>query len=293
MMFNNGMNGNNGNFNYGGVQPQKNNNVLTPEEIAKLQKKTQEFSLAITEEEMLRGICTHRSPDGMSDTLIIDPITGEATCSICGYKFKPIDPDTNIDDIKDDIERILNIIQTIKLMYVDLPPAAAKEYFPIIPLIEKIPQFFEFAVKNMNKHEMNGAWNYGNRGMGAVNMYNSLQNMFNGFGFGGNPNMMGQMNNGQNMYDPNMYNQNMNGQMNQGPVQGPGNGFGYPGANNGGIGNPAFGAMNNPQMNQGNTYTPGTSGYQFTTNNQNTQQVSGPTAPNGNGTETVTQKVNI
>ena len=52
MMFNNGMNGNNGNFNYGGVQPQKNNNVLTPEEIAKLQKKTQEFSLAITEEEI-------------------------------------------------------------------------------------------------------------------------------------------------------------------------------------------------------------------------------------------------
>ena len=214
---------------YQGVQPQqmvKVNNVLTPEQIKQLQQNQQQFSLAITQEEFLRGVCNHRSPDGTQDSLALDPNTGEATCTICGYSFKPLDPSVDMKSISDAVENITDILQTIKLLYVDLPPEAAKEYFQIIPLIAKIPQLFEFAAKNMAKHE-NFNWQYNNRNMGAAAMLQNFQNMFGGGMFGGN------------MYNPQMQMQTPPPQPN--PAYNPGmyagtatpagaNPFGYPGA---------------------------------------------------------------
>ena len=221
-------------FNYGGFQQQpvqKFNNPLTEEQIKRLQQKGSEFSLGITEEEWLRGICNHRSADGTSDMLTYDPATGIAKCTICGYQFRPIDSKTeSIDTIEGDVERIIDILQTIKLMYVDLPGEAAKEYFQIIPLLNKIPKLFEFAAKNMAKHETN-IWQYNGRNMGAVNMFNNLSSLF---GMGMNP-----MNPGM---APNMgmnpaMGQPMPGMMPQQPMMGNpafqqpmSNGFGYPGA---------------------------------------------------------------
>lgn len=265
-------------YNYQGMQgmpQQKFNNPLSPEEIQKLQKKGAQFSLGITQEEWMRGICNHRNAEGTADTLVYDQLTGEARCTICGYKFKPIEADVSIEDIKDDVERIIDILQTIKLMYIDLPAEAAREYFQIIPLLEKIPQLFEFAAKNMTKHETYN-WQYNNKNMGAINMFNNLQSLFGG----------GMVNPG--------YQQPM-GQVppmapgfpqpapyGAAPVGYPGmsNGFGYPGASN-----PA-----------GPGYQPQTTGFQFTPNQQPapvTPTVEAPTAPTTteNGTTTVTQTV--
>lgn len=172
-----------GGYNYAGVQQPnsmvKFNNPLTADQIKRLQAKESQFSLGLTEEEQLRGICNHRNIEGTADTLSYDPITGEAVCQICGYKFKPIEPDVTLDVIQEDVDRIVDILQTVKLMYIDLPADAAREYFQIIPLIEKIPQLFKFAGTNMSKHEMNN-WNYSNRNMGAVAMFNNLTSMFGG-----------------------------------------------------------------------------------------------------------------
>lgn len=256
-----------------GTPMQKFNNALTPEQIKKLQQKGQQFSLAITEEEMLRGICNHRNAEGTADTLVFDPLTGEARCTICGYKFKPIEANVSPEQIKDDVERIVDILQTIKLMYIDLPADAAKEYFPVIPLIEKIPQLFEFAAKNMTKHETYN-WQYNNRNMGAINMFNNLQNIF-GAGMGYNPAMQSQAPMGQPMMGGYGY-----------PV--PNNGFGYPGAS-------MPGAMPNPAMNPG--YMPTTNGFQFTPSGATTPVQPTVPAPETAGTTateaTVTQTVNV
>lgn len=275
-----------GGYAYQGMgQPvQKINNVLTPDQIKRLQQKSQNFSLAISEEEMLRGICTHRNAEGTADALVFDPMTGIARCTICGYEFKPIDPDIKPENLKADVDNIVDILQTIKLMYVDLPAEAAKEYFPIIPLIEKIPQLFEFAAKNMAKHEIFN-WQYNNRNMGAVSMFNNLQNMFaNGVA-----------------YNP-AYN-NMNGYMPQQPMMGqpqqfapqqpvagyPGmsNGFGYPGASQP-TPNPAF-AMGG--------YAPQTAGYQFVPGQQPVAPQAttpvAPEAPQASDNGTVTKNVTV
>ena len=214
-------------YNYQGMGQaapmQKFNNVLTEEEIKALMQKDKEFSLSITEDEYRRGICNHRNAEGTADTLVYDNNTGEARCMICGYKFRPIDSNTSLDQIKGSVADIIDILQTIKLMYIDLPPAASREFFQVIPLLEKVPMLFDYAAKNMTKHETTN-WAYSNRNMGAMSMFNNLANVFGG-----------------NMMNPG-FQQPMNAYAQPGaPVGMPsynagfapqGNAFGYPGAGN-------------------------------------------------------------
>lgn len=171
-----------GNYGYGMPQPQtqetKFHNVLTPDQINRLTAKVNQFSLAMTDEERLRGICNHRNKEGTSDTLVQDPITGEYTCQICGYRFRPVDPNLTTDEIQEAVNTIVDILQTVKLMYTDLPADAAADYFQIIPLIEKIPQLFEFAGKTMSKYSLNDQ--YAGRNMGTMQMFNNLNALFGG-----------------------------------------------------------------------------------------------------------------
>ena len=227
-------------------------NALTADEIEQLQKKVSQFSIAITNEERLRAICNHRDKTGTKDACIEDPITGNMRCTICGYEFKPIDPNTHIEDIKESVQVIENILQTIKLLYIDLPPEAARDYFQIIALIDKIPSLFEFAGKNFSKHEVN-QWNLYGRQPGVINMFNNLMNAFGG----------GQMMQ-PGMMNPQMMNQPAGmptyGNMNMG-------GFGYPGtapSMNQQMQQPmsnGFGFVGQPQ--QPMEYQPQTGGFQY------------------------------
>ena len=246
-----------GGYNYQGMQmgaapQQKFNNVLTEDEIKSLIQKDKEFSLSITQDEYLRGICNHRNQTGTSDALQYDSVTGEARCAICGYKFKPIEADTSLDSIKNSVADIIDILQTIKLMYIDLPPVAAKEFFQIIPMLEKVPMLFDYAAKNMTKHEANN-WAFNNRNMGAMSMFNNLQNAFCG-------GMMGA------------------------PVQQPMNVYAQPGAP---AGMPTYGYPMQgvaPQMNANpfgyaGAANPAMAGYQPQTQNFQYQAPVAPTAP--------------
>ena len=293
-------------YNYQGMnQPmQKHGNVLSADQIKSLQQKQQQFSLALTQEEYMRAVCNHRNVEGTGDSLVTDPETGEVTCTICGYRFRPVEPNISFDQIKEDVNRLIDILQTIKLMYIDLPADAAKDFFPIIALLEKVPQLFDFAVKNMSKHEIYN-WQYSNRNMGAFNMFNNLQSMFSGGGFQGAP-MYGAPNAGYGFNpQPNPYAGNPGyaftpGMNPQAPQPNPAfgaNPFGYQGASM------------NPQGQQtvvgGGGYSPSTNGFQFVPNQQapqgaptgNPQQaqppVAAPEAPKTEGTASVTQSVTI
>lgn len=265
-----------GGYQFQGQQVQKVMNVLTDAEIKELQQSTSQFSLGLTERESLQAACNHRSADGTQDTLVFDQATGIARCTICGYEFRPIEPEVSYDTIKEAADRIVDILQTIKIMYTELPGPAAREYFQIIPLIGKVPQLFEFAAKNFAKHEYN-AWNYNNRNMGGAAMFQNLNNMFGA-----------SMNMGMQQPQYNAYAQQPNAQvgypnpaMNNGaPMMG--NAFGYPGASQ------------QPQMG----YAPMTQGYQYNPNQATpvAPTVNAPVAPavvDSNATETVTQKVNV
>ena len=241
-------------------------NVLTADEIKQLQAQRSQFSLGLTEKEALQSACNHRAVDGMADSLSFDQATGKAVCQICGYEFRPIEPDVSYETIKDASDRIVDILQTIKIMYTDIPGNAAREYFQIIPLIAKVPQLFEFAAKSYNKHEFD-RMSYQNRNMGGIAMLQNLNSMF------GAPQMQAPQ------YNPYVAApQQPVGYPTAAPVGG--NPFGYPGAA--------------PQQNVG--YQPQVQGYAYAPNQgQPAPTVAAPVAPatEAPAETTVTETVNV
>ena len=227
-------------------------NALTPEEMNSIRKGAEQFSLAITQDDFYRGICTHRDNNGVE--ALIDNNDGTSTCTICGRTFK-VAAISEL-EIEARVESIVDALQTVKLLYLDLPVEATREYFQIIPLLEKLPQLHKLAVNNFTKHE---SWN-SQRFMGSPNTV-GLYNMLAGGGIN------------------NMYQNPMQGYVPQAPQgyapQGYPQGYapqGYPQAPQGYApqgGSPFF---HNPQAPQG--YVPQNQQYQY--NPQAVQQCAQP-----------------
>lgn len=254
-------------------------NVLNAEEIKELQQQRSQFSLGLTKKESLQAACNHRTADGMQDTLVYDNVTGIATCTICGYQFRPVEAEATYETIKEASDRLVDILQTIKIMYTDLPAEAAKEYFQIIPLIGKVPQLFEFAAKNFAKHEYNG-WSYNNHNMGGIAMLQNLSSMFGG---GMQPNFVQQPQFNGYAMNPQQPVGYPNGMAPQMPGQNP---FGYPGAS-APMGMPQMGA---PVPQQPVGYAPQTQGYAY---QPNTAAPEAPAAPAVAADDTVKQNVTV
>ncbi|MCM1142276.1 MAG: hypothetical protein NC453_27210 [Muribaculum sp.] len=188
-------------YNPTGQMQTKQSSTLTQDEYTRLMKKDNGFSLALTETDVLRGVCNHRTMDGMQDTLAQEP-DGSVRCQVCGYSFRPMDAATTQEDVKEACALVIDILQTIKLLYIDMPVNTQREFFQIIPLIEKVPQLFELAVKNFSKHENYGAWNYRGQNMSAMNLFSMLSGALNaGAPMMGQP-MMGGMGMGMPMGQP-------------------------------------------------------------------------------------------
>ena len=228
-------------FQYTGGQPQaqKINNVLTAEEIQRLVQKENQLSLQLTEKEVLRAKCNHRRADGLDDAIVEDPITGISRCTICGYEFRPVEDWTSPEIIEDSVHNILDILHTIKIIYTTIPAEVAAEYFQIIPLIEKIPELFKWAVKDYTKRAQFDPYTYNNKNMGIMNLFNML---------------CGTMNQGYNpQMDPNM-------------AQAPqfNNAYAQPQQFNPAFAAPQYAAPGyGMPMSNGFGYAPQTAGYQF------------------------------
>lgn len=164
-------------FQYRGIDPNRTQtkigNILSEEEMGKLIQKGNQFSLAITEMERLKAICTHRFANGTE--ALVDIGGGAQRCQICGHEFLPVPVMTNKEDIKNQIEGTKDILQTIKLLYLDMPAEAAREYFVLIALLDKVPDLFECACKDFVRHEKFMPYGtYGNRTENILNIFNMI-----------------------------------------------------------------------------------------------------------------------
>lgn len=154
-------------------------NFLTDDEIQRLIQKENNFSLAITETEALRAKCNHKWQDGIHDA-IVETDKGTCICQICGYEFEPIDASTGADTLDDYVKNMLDVLQTIKMLYLDMPAEVAAEFFKIIPLIEKVPKLFEIAAKNYAKYDKMNNFGYNNHNMNTMQMFNVLSSVMSG-----------------------------------------------------------------------------------------------------------------
>ena len=266
-------------------QPQaqvKQDNNLSQEEIQTLLKKENQFTIALTETERLRGICNHRTADGLHDALVEDPNTGECTCKICGYSFTPSTIAANdraaMDELKATVQNLQNYLQTIKMIYPEMPKEAQRSFFVLIPLLDKIPGLFDLAVKSYIKKEGPNMYGYTAQGMPVLNMFRQVMNSVGPMAMGYDPTMQYQQPymqqpqynqygqpayTGQPYYDPNMMATGGYGYQNVPPT----NGFGYNGASMGQPApNPVFQQQAQPQQNPQTGYNPQTTGYAYNPN---------------------------
>ena len=156
-------------FNYGGMQAPRRSSVLTYEQIATLRQKGAGFTLALTKEEVLRGQCTHINEQGQP-AYVTNP-DGTVTCTICGHTWKSAD--LSNEDVERAVQTVLDIMQTVKLMYINMPEQAAREYWQTIPLIEKLPKLYQVAADNFRSYEGNYA-GYMNGQMSPFAMFNTF-----------------------------------------------------------------------------------------------------------------------
>jgi len=140
--------------------------------------------MVLTREEFLRALCTHRLPNQGWSLMVNNDNT--LTCSICGETFYA----ENIadEDIRIAIDNVKTILQSVKTFYHDMPRQTAREYFQIIPLLDKLEKLYKIARDSFNR---NNPFNTQNRNFNQrfdFNLFNNLTRM--GAMFGANPGMM-------------------------------------------------------------------------------------------------------
>ena len=135
----------------------KNTQPLTPEIIAKLRNGGAGFKIEVSQEDLWRASCTHK--ENGTPTLVEEGVIRtedgrelqEVKCTICGEKF--VITDASNTEVAKAVDTILNLLQTIKLFYVDAPESLIVQYFQMIPLLKMLVPLYERAFNNFNKYE--------------------------------------------------------------------------------------------------------------------------------------------
>jgi hypothetical protein len=149
-------------------QPQWTNPLGAQRIKEKLESGSGAPKLAITAEEVEQALCTHRF-NGQMMFYDINDGTGKVRCKICGEEFIPVD-NADIKDVEEATQSLLNVLNTTKIAWLDVPDKVAQEYFQIIAIIKKVPKLYEIAMGNFSQYN-----NYQLPNMsGQVNGFNSL-----------------------------------------------------------------------------------------------------------------------
>lgn len=151
---------NNGNYggNYGGAAGYRFSdpnalqwtNPLKPEEERELHRGAQALSLDIPKESMYRAKCTHRDPATHQFTVRPADDGNGYVCTKCGAQFNIVN-NSSMKEINEIIGGAIDILQTTKMMYVDMTPEVIQAYFVILPFLELAPKMYEAAVNTFNK----------------------------------------------------------------------------------------------------------------------------------------------
>lgn len=137
-------------YSYGVQRPQaRNTQPLTPEQIAKLRQNSNAFDMKVEPEDLWRAACTHKEKNGQS--ALIQNADGSYTCTICHEKFEMSEKTPK--EVQDATDLIINILQTIKTIYLDAPEELIKQYMQLIAILKKLPQLWDRAISNFSMYD--------------------------------------------------------------------------------------------------------------------------------------------
>jgi len=166
---------------------------LSEEEIKILENsRKDDFSIKLSKIDQIRSKCPHRRNGEYTLHANND---GSHTCTICGETFELVDLTKEEVEIK--VNELIDILQSVKTFYMDIPTNILNDYMLIIEMLKKTPKLYEFAVENFQRYDV-GIHN--NRHVGN-NGFAALGNILGGgMGFPNMPmNNPGGMNNGMMM----------------------------------------------------------------------------------------------
>ena len=136
-------------MNYTPRQAPKFTQPLTNEQIAKLRQGESAIDWRISEMDLLRASCTHKEKNGTS--ALIKKSNGLWHCTICGADFSMTYASEK--QIQEAVDIIINFLQASKAMYLDAPESLIRNFYQIIPILEKFPTIYKLAWDNFNMHE--------------------------------------------------------------------------------------------------------------------------------------------
>ena len=133
---------------YGQQQPvkPKAENTLTPEE-QKLLKVDNSFTLNVTPTEMAQAMCAHRNN---GEYTIVPNGDGTCTCTQCHATFSPDVVDYEY--AKNAVDMAVNVMETAKLMGIDINTQVFRDYYQYEPFFKKLPQMFKLASNSFNRY---------------------------------------------------------------------------------------------------------------------------------------------
>lgn len=144
-------------------------------------------NLQITEEDYDKAICTHRDTTGSSR--VVQMGDGKVRCEICGAEFALTDS-ASIEDIKIATENMHNVMNTAKVMWLDVPDQVAVEMFQVLAVIDKVPQLYEIATSRLQKYQDVNPMMQNQYPVNGFNMLGQMIGPNMGFGGFGQPQQM-------------------------------------------------------------------------------------------------------
>lgn len=147
-------------------------NPLTAEEQKLLETQQDTFDLKVQPKEVAEAVCTHKK-DGRFHLTPLEPMTGECVCNLCKARFNP----TEVTEmyVQDAVDKVLNVLQTCKMIGVDMNNEVIRQYFQIIPYITRLPKLYNMLVRIFEKYNMQNPVAQAS-GPNVFNMYNSIMN---------------------------------------------------------------------------------------------------------------------
>lgn len=162
-------------------------------ELAKLlMQSNDELDIRISNAEKIRNWCTHKEP-GTGRVALVPNADGTVTCRTCGTTFRLISDEVikdlaangKIQTVEDVQNLAIDIVQTIKVMYTDIPEEFLKNFSQVITIMGKIYDLFKRGSKSFNMIEaFTGNIMPTGVGMNAFQVANGMMNMTVGMPFG-------------------------------------------------------------------------------------------------------------
>ena len=157
-------------YNTGMITPQ-NNPSLTAEEMQLIkQTNPSKIDITISEVDKFRAICNHKDQNKVDRVVQIQDGTGDVFCPICNYRWNP--DNLSKEEVKDICDKLIAAMQNAKWVG-DYGVQLTRDYFAMIPLLEKFPDLYEYAMKQFNKYCSTNGYQSANDAA-IYNQYNSL-----------------------------------------------------------------------------------------------------------------------